>query len=1098
MLSILDIFSNKIYDVKNIHLLTLLLILPGFCLAQTNAKLIQYPDVSDKHICFTFGNDLWLVTKEGGTASRLSSPEGRETNPKFSPDGKTIAFEANYDGNSDIYTMPVLGGVPNRITGHGMYEQIMDWAPDGNTILFASSSESGKQRWSQFYMVDKEGGLPDKLPVELGAYASLSEDGKLLAFTDKSRSTRTWKRYRGGTAPDIFVMNLSTLESENITNNSANDEIPMWHGDKIYYLSDNGPALRNNIWVYDTNTREHTQLSFFKDFDVHYPSKGPGDIVFEAGGKIHLLKLSDNSITEVEINAIGDFSSLKPSLKTVSNVANFQISPDGNRAVVEARGDIFTLPKKEGVVRNITQSSGFAERYPAWSPDGASIAYFSDETGEYELHIRDVETGKSRKVSNLGKGYRYNIFWSPDSKKLVFIDQTMTFFELEVESGTASKIDQDSRLFEGGLRNFSVSYSPDSRWIAYTKTQANMHNAIYIYDSESKSSSQVTSGFYSDNMASFEPEGKYLYVSTNRGISPVYSDFDNTWIYPNATQLAIIPLRKDLASPMASKNDTVEIKKEEESDIEDEKENAEEEAADDAEEEDDSITIDFENFERRLEVLPVSVGNMNSIRGAEGKVIYLKAPNSGSENNETELKYFDLKNKEEKTILKGVYAFELSADGKHLIVSTRSGLAIIEAKPDQKVKDYLASSDMKSMINPREEWRQIFNDVWRFERDFFYDENMHGVDWDALGKRYGALIDQAMSRYDVNYIIGELIGELNASHTYRGGGDSERSSFTRTGYLGVDWAKENGEFKIKKIIQGAAWDNEVRSPLDMPGVNINEGDYILEVNGVRLNNYSDPWQAFAGLANETVELTVNSEASLEGSHKELVKTLNSETRLRNLNWIESNRKMVDEISDGKIGYIYVPSTGIDGQNELIRMFYGQMDKDALIVDERFNNGGQIPDRFVELLNRKPLAYFDVRDGKNWQWPPVAHFGPKAMLINGWSGSGGDAFPDYFRKLGLGPLIGSRTWGGLIGISGAPALIDGGSVTVPTFRMYDPDGNWFKEGHGVEPDIEVMEDPTALAKGQDPQIERAVKYLLEELDKIGTIHPKTPAPEDRSK
>lgn len=1078
------------------HLLSLSLI-PLCFFGQTDARLIQNPDVSATHICFTFGNDLWIVDKSGGNASKLSSPPGRETNPRFSPDGQTIAFEANYDGNTDIYTLPVLGGVPVRVTGHGMYENIMDWTPDGRSILYSSSAESGKQRWVQFYTIPKAGGLPQKLPVELGAMASMSDDGQYLAFTDKSRTARTWKRYRGGTAPDIFLMNLATLETENITQNKANDEVPMWHGDKLYYMSDKGAALRNNIWVYDTGSKTHTQLTFFKDFDIHYPSIGPNDLVFEAGGKIYILQLSDHSYKEVKIHAIGDFSGLKPVMKTADNISSFQLAPDGNRALVEARGDIYTLPKKDGVVRNITQSSGVGERYPAWSPDGKSIAYFSDASGEYELTLFDIKSGKSKQVSKLGPGFRYNIFWAPNSKKLAFIDQTMTIYELNVESGETRKIDQETRLFEGGLRNFTVSYSSDSRWIAYTKSQENGHNAVYVYDSESGKSHKLTSGFYSDNQVSFDPEAKYLYLSTNREVSPVYSDFDNTWIYPNATQLALIPLRKDIDSPFAPKNDTVKTADDEEDD--EEKEDTEK--ASDAENTEDDVSevgIDLDGFERRLQLIPVTPGNMTAVRGAKGKVLYLKIPNSGSEGGEPELRYYDIEEQEEKTILSGVRSYELAHDGKHLVVQTSKGIAIIEAKADQKVEDYLPTSDMKSLVNPREEWKQIFNDVWRLERDFFYDANMHGVDWEALRIRYGALIEQAMSRYDVNYIIGELIGELNASHTYRGGGDNERADRTNVGYLGVDWSKENGEFRIKHIVQGAPWDNEVRSPLDRPGVDITVGDYILEVNGVRLNNYTDPWQAFAGLADATVELTVSSTASLKDSRQILVKTISDETRLRNLAWIESNRKMVEELSGGRIGYIYVPSTGIDGQNELARMFYGQWNKDALIVDERFNNGGQIPDRFVELLNRKPLAYFDVRDGANWQWPPVAHFGPKAMLINGWSGSGGDAFPDYFRKSGLGPLIGSRTWGGLIGISGAPSLIDGGVVTVPTFRMYDPDGTWFKEGHGVDPDIEVLEDHTALAKGKDPQIERAVNYLLKELDKRKAIHPNAPKPEDRSK
>lgn len=1073
--------------------------------SQIAAKLIQYPDVSETHICFTFGNDLWLVEKDGGKAIKLSSPDGRETNPKFSPDGNTIAYEANYDGNFDIYTIPVEGGVPQRVTGHGMTELIMDWSGDGNDILYTSSMESGKQRWSQFYLIDKDGGLPDKLPVELAARGHLSADGTKLAFTDKSRAFRTWKRYRGGTAPDIFIMDLNTLETRNITNNDANDESPMWHGNKIYYMSDKGDALRNNIWVFDTETDEDKQLTFFKDFDIHYPSIGPSDLVFEAGGQIYLMDLTTHNYEPVQINAVGDFTGIKPVTKKVSgNIMNYDISPDGNRALIEARGDVFTLPKKEGFVRNVTQTSGIAERFPAWSPDGKSLAYFSDKSGEYELYIKDLKSGTARKMSNLGPGFRYRIFWSPNSEMVAFIDQTMTFYTINVTSGEVNRIDQGSTLFEGGLRNFSLSWSPDSRWIAYTKAESNAYRAIYIYDTEEKKSHQVTSGFYSDNQAVFGAEGKYLFFSTNRRLSPIYSDFDNTWVYPNATQLALITLRKDVVSPLLPKNDTVAVeepKKEEDVKDEDDKKknkNSDDDEAEEDKEKDDKVAIDFDGISRRIEILPVSVGNMFNISAAKGKVIYMKVPNSGSESNDNTLKYFDLENQEEKSIISGINNYRMASKGSHVLVRKGNDYSIIEVGENKEMENMLAIGEMESTINPREEWKQIFNDVWRLERDFFYDENMHGVDWDKYKVQYGALIEQAMTRYDVNFIIGELIGELNASHTYRGGGDNESVEVKNVGYLGVDWGKTNDHFWIKKIIRGAEWDTEVRSPLDQPGIDVNPGDYVLSVNGRPLNNFNDPWIAFTGLAGKTVELVVNSKPSFVGSRSVLVTPLGDETRLRNLEWIESNRKTVDKASDGKIGYIYVPSTGIDGQNELIRMFYGQWHKDGLIIDERFNNGGQIPDRFVELLNRKPLAYFDVRDGRNWQWPPVAHFGPKAMLINGWSGSGGDAFPDYFRKSGLGPLIGSRTWGGLIGISGAPGLIDGGGVTVPTFRMYNPDGTWFREGYGVDPDMEVREDHEALAKGKDPQIMKAVEYILEELEKIGDIHPPTPEAEDRSK
>ncbi len=1065
---------------------------------QISARLFQHPDVSDDLITFVYGGDIWIAPKEGGTAIKLSSPDGNESFPRFSPDGSQIAFSGNYDGNTDIYVIPVGGGIPTRVTHHGMSDRLLDWYPDGNHLLYASSMESGKQRFNQFYKISTEGGLPEKLPIALGEFGSLSPDGTQLVFTDRSRMFRTWKRYEGGSAADIWTFNLNTLESKNITANTANDELPMWTGDKIYYLSDQGPNQRFNLWVYEMNSGQSRQVTEFKDVDVHFPAHGQQEIVFEAGGDIHLLDLSTEQIRKVDIQVVSDFTALRPKkVKTEDYIQNMTLSPDGKRVIVEARGELFSLPAEKGFVQNLTQTSGIAERYPAWSPDGKKIACWSDRSGEYELTLFDVETGEETKVSDLGPGFRYQLFWSPDSKKVAFVDQTMTFYVHHLETGVTDKVDQDINLFEGGLRGWSPSWSPDSRWMAYNRTLENGHSAVFMYHTENKEVTQATTGFYSDGQPVFGPDGDYLFLTTDREFKPVYSDFDNSWSYPNATQFAFITLRKDVPSLLTPENDEVEIEEEEEEEEEEQVE-AEEGGEAEADEEEDKIEIEFEGFERRLVVLPPHAGNTGGIAAVKGKMIFLRYPNSGSTGEKPSLRYFDFEEREEKTIMNNVNGFVVSADGKKILVRQGRQMGVISIGADKKMDKSLALSNMEMMLNPKEEWKQIFNDSWRFQRDFFYDTNMHGVDWDAIRVQYGALVKDATSRNDLNFILGEMIGELNASHTYRGGGDQETPKNKAVGYLGVDWAKEGGQFKIKSIIRGAPWDNEARSPLDEPGVAIAEGDFVLAVNGMKLADFSDPWAAFEGLAGKTVELTVNDKPSMDGATKTVVKTLRSETRLRNLAWINANRKRVEEASNGKIGYIYVPSTGIDGQNELVRQFYGQWNKEGLIIDERFNNGGQIPDRFIELLNRKPLAYWSVRDGENWQWPPVAHFGSMAMLINGWAGSGGDAFPDYFRKAELGPLIGARTWGGLIGISGAPSLIDGGVVTVPTFRMYNPDGTWFKEGHGVDPDIEVPEDPTQLAKGVDTQLEKAIEDVLRRIKENGPLHPEEPSKEDRSR
>ncbi|MEM9887778.1 MAG: peptidase S41, partial [Bacteroidota bacterium] len=590
-------------------ILALLVVLMSFSLsnAQINARLFQQPDVSDTHIAFSYGGDIWIVDKAGGLASKLSSAKGNETFPRFSPDGSQLAFSGNYDGNTDIYVIPTLGGVPMRVTHHGMSDRIMDWYPDGKHLLYTSSMESGKQRFSQFYKIPSTGGLPEKLPMAYGEFASLSPDGQKVAYTDRSRIFRTWKRYRGGTAADVWLFDLNTLASENITDNAANDELPMWVGDKVYYLSDNGPAQRFNIWHYDLSSKTRKQITNFTEVDVHFPAAGSSEIVFEANGKLHLLDLKTEAVKTLEVQVVTDLVSVKSRKEKVEDyMQSAAIAPNGKRVVVEARGEIFSLPSEKGITKNLTQSSGVAERSPAWSPDGKYVAYWSDKSGEYELTVRDMSAGgKEEKWTNLGAGFRYNLYWSPDSKKLAYVDQTMTIQIFDKNDKSVKKVEQDLSLFEGALRNWQCSWSPDSRWMAYTKSMNNGNNAVMIYDTKEQKRHQATKGFYSDSQPTFDPTGKYLYLTTNRAFRPIYSDFDNSWTYPNATQLAVIPLRKEVASPIALKNDSVEIEEETEDEEEKEEEQDEEEQE---EENDEAVAIDWEGFERRLVVLPPDAG----------------------------------------------------------------------------------------------------------------------------------------------------------------------------------------------------------------------------------------------------------------------------------------------------------------------------------------------------------------------------------------------------------------------------------------------------------------------------------------------------------
>ena len=1067
--------------------------------AQINAALFRYPAVSSTQIVFTYANDLWVVPKEGGKALHLSSPAGVEVFPKFSPDGSTIAYTADYDGNNSIYTIPVTGGIPSRLTWHGSGERVVDWYPDGKHILFASGRQSGRERFNRFFSISATGGAPEALPLPYAEYGTLSPDGTQLAFTYTSQLGRNWKRYRGGWAGKIHLFHLTGYADENISaGTDADDELPMWHGNSIFFLSDRGEEKRMNLWEYDLTSKKFTQLTRFTDYDVHFPSLGPDDIVFEQAGALFLYKIAAHQYKQVPVQVVTDENALRPTLQPAEKMlANSFISADGKRVLFEARGDIYTVPAENGPVIDLTRTSGIAERFPAWSPDGKYIAYWSDRSGEYELTL--LEAGKNtpeKKLTSYGPGFRYNLFWSPDSKKIAFIDKAMKIFIYDRNTDQTTLVDKAQQYSDGNLQNFTPNWSPDSRFLTFDRDLDNGHHAVYIYDYTAKQLHQVTSPFYSSSSPVFDPSGKYLFITTNQSFNPLYSDLDNTFIYPNSTKLAAIVLQKSTPSPLYPKNDTTAIKEE----------GAPTAAASDKKAKPPVVpppskpsipatTIDFEGLEARLILLPADAGNYNNLQAIDGKLIFLQPSNTGSESKSQALRFFDLDKRTTKTILADVSGYQLSADGKHLLVTKDGAWFIVGADEGQKMEKKLRTAEMQQWVNPREEWRQIFVDAWRIERDYFYDAAMHGVDWNKVRTQYGKLIEEASTREEVDFIIGEMIGELSASHTYHGGGALEDTKRASVGYLGIDWTVDGDYYKIKKIIRGAAWDAEVRSPLDQPGVSVKEGDFILAVNGVPLTTKTDPYAVFGNLAGKPVELTYSNNASFSGAHTVIVQTLAAENRLRNLAWIEEKRRRVEEATNGQVGYVYVRSTGVDGQNELIRQFTGQLDKKALIIDERFNDGGQIPDRFIEMLNRKPLAWWATRDGIAWKWPPAGNFGPKVMLINGWSGSGGDAFPDYFRKTGLGPLIGTRTWGGLIGISGAPGLIDGGAITVPTFRMYNPDGTWFKEGHGVDPDILLPEDLTQGAQGKDNQLERAITEITEALKKA-IPPPNRPAPESR--
>lgn len=1072
-----------------------------------DALMLRFPDVSADKIVFVYAGDLWIVPKEGGLARRLSSPQGQEIFPKFSPDGQMIAFSGNYDGNTDVYAMPAVGGSPTRLTHHPGSDLVVEWYPDGKNILYRSLMKSPSRRFNRFFKQPVEGGMPETLPLPYGELASFSPDGNRMALQYISREFRTWKRYRGGLASDLWLYDLVKNTSEKITIFEGTDALPMWHNNTIYFLSDRDKLKKLNIWAYDLGTKKTRQVTKFTEYDVKWPSIGPGSIIFENGGKLYLLDLKSETSRALSIKVPADLPKIRAQHKDCSkNVESWAISPSGKRALFGARGEIFTVPAKHGSVRNLTNTSGVAERYPAWSPDKKHVAYFSDRSGEYELYLRRADgKGKQRQITKEGNVYRFGPVWSPDSKKIAFLDKTSSIFVLSVAEGKPKFVDKDEVTYIS-----DYTWSPDSRWLAYSKKMENGQGALMVYDAVNHKIHKMTSGYYADFQPVFDPESKYLFFYSNRTFRPVYGDMDDTWVYPNATDIFVLTLGKDVESPLAPRSDEEEVKeekKEEKGDKEEskKKEKPAKKPEKEADEKDEPkpVKIDFDGIEQRVVKLPVRLGNVGPLHAIKGKLVYARYPATGSAKSGVPsgtLLYYDLEEREEKAVISGIDSYDLSADGKKVLYKSRTTWGIIDLAPGKKVGDgKIAADKMKAWISPREEWEQMFNEAWRIERDFFYAPNMHGLDWKAIKKRYQAMLPYVVDRADLNYVIGEMIAELNVSHSYIGGGDIEQPKRISVGLLGCDFEldKKQNAFRIKKIYEGALWDAEVRSPLSQPGLKVNEGEYLFAVNGEPLDTSKDIWASFQGLAGEVVTLSINSKASMAGARDVIVKPLSSEFRLRNLAWIESNRKKVEKATKGKVGYIYVPDTSVNGQNELLRQFIPQHRLDGLIIDERFNSGGQFSDRFIEMMNRPLYAYAARREHRDLTIPFLTHIGPKAMVINEWAGSGGDAFPYCFRKAGLGPIIGKRTWGGLVGVSGNPMLIDGGFITAPNLAIWHPDGYWDVEGYGVDPDYEVENAPHEMAAGKDPQLEKAIAVVLDLLKKKPPKKPKRPAYPDRS-
>lgn len=1072
--------------------------------------MLMYPAISADHVAFVYAGDLWMVGREGGVATPLVSPAGVEERPRFSPDGQRIAFTGNYDGGRDLYVASIEGGTVTRVTHHPAAEYLQEWTPDGQLMYFASTGAPRGN--SQLWTVSPEGGLPVRMAPLYGAMASLNEDGQRLAFTPHTRDHRTWKRYRGGMATDIWIYDLRADTAVRITDWEGTDTDPMWVGKTLYYVSDQGGEHRWNIWSWDPASGTHTQITKFRDFDVKNPSQGAGSIVFQLASGIHVLDVKSGDVRKLEVRIPGDRPKLRRQIVDVSDqIMGWNVSNTGKRMLVEMRGDIWSIPATEGVSVNLTRSDDVMDRFASWSPDGHWIAWVNDSSGEYEIYLRQSDgEGEARQLGKSGGPFKVDLGWSPDSKTLACEDDTGRLYLVDVESG------QRKLAFEDPNGDtVDVNWSADSGWITFSGSAPGLAgefmNVIYLYEVATGSLHQVTAGMFDDSSPVFDRAGDWLYYTSSRDFTdPTYEDVGSTFVYDDTGVVLMVPLRKDVELPSVPKNDMEEwgdAKKDDKKDdkkadkkadkIDDKKADKIDDKDDDEADEDkkvEPVIIDLDGFEARA--IPVGLesgfyGNLAvTSSGAlifsrlEGVTMY--DPHA----DEPELE----------VVLKGEAAFELSANGEKVMSRKGKSFVVVDAAKDQSFDDAVSVDGFEATVDPRHEWENIFNDAWRMMRDGFYDPNMHGVDWDAVRKQYAAMLKDAGTREDVSFVIKEMISELNVGHAYHGGGDFEEQPSRDVGELGVDFAVENKAVRITKIYRAAPWDTDVRSPLPMASGAVNEGDYLLAVNGIDVDSAVDPWSYFVSTAGKVTSLTVSTKPKRDDDARQvLVEPVSSTSQLRYRDWIETNRQYVAEQTDGKVGYIYVPDTGVNGQNNLFRQFYGQRDREALIIDERWNGGGQIPTRFIELLNRPITNYWAVRNGetRRFPWPYDGNPGPKCMLINGLAGSGGDAFPAYFRKAGLGKLIGERTWGGLIGIGGGPRLMDGAYVRVPSFAYYDVDGNWAIEGHGVDPDIEVIPNPATLAKGVDEQLDRGIAEMLEAIRTHPWVAPEVPAYPDRS-
>ena len=1072
----------------------------GVGVAKTQeGRLLRFPDIYKNKVVFVYAGNLWEVNASGGTARKLTSHPGLELFPKFSPDGKWLAFTGQYDGNMNVYVMPAEGGVPRQLTftadvthmplRMGPNNQVIDWYPDGKHILFLSRQNTYNDWFGQLYKISVNGGLQEKLILPKGGLTAFSPDGNQIAYNRIFRNFRTWKRYKGGMAQDIWLYDFKANTIRQLTKYKGTDTYPMWYGDKIYFGSDRGPAQRMNLYSYDLKTNKITQLTHFKEYDVNWPSIGGDKIVFENGGYLYVLDLTTNKLQKLTIFVNDDEVAKRPRWENVKKfVHSYSLSPKGKRALFEARGDIFTVPAKKGNTRNLTETSGVHEKFPAWSPDGKWIAYVSDKTGEDEIYLRAQDgTGKEIRVTHDGCCFRFAPVWSPDSKKLAYADKNHRLFYVDIQKKKPVLIDH---AIEWEIRQYE--WSPDSKWLVYAKPEKNHFYSIFLYSLESKKITPVTTDFTFDTSPVFDPDGKYLYFVSNRNYNAYLGNFDGNYAYLKTAGIYLVTLQADSLSPFAPKSDEAAVQK-----AKQEKKKKSKKKEKKAEKK--PLRIDLTGIQNRVVNVPIPPGNIGGLRAVKGAIFYMTFPVSGLSGRmpgeKPALHRYDLKKQKDTVLLSPLGGYDISFDGSKLIVRTKGGYSIVSAKGSkiQPGKGRLDLSKMRMKIDYAKEWKQMFNEAWRLERDYFYNPKMNGVNWKKVHDQYAVLLPYVANRFDLNYIIGEMIGELGNSHTYVGGGEMPKIDHVSVGMLGADFQVDpkTGLYRIQKIYHGENWKKTVRSPLTEPGVNVKEGYYILKVNDKPLRGSDNIYEFLANTTDQFVTLEVNSKPSETGAWKVTVKPIASEYELHQNDWVERNREKVAKASGGKIGYIYLTDMSAPGLNQFVKEFYPQLRKQGLIIDVRYNGGGFVDEMILERLRRVLVGMTMSRNADNGTIPEHVFHGYLACITNAYSASDGDIFPYFFKKYKLGPVIGERTWGGVRGIRGYTPLLDGGYVTIPEFSIYGLDSHWIIENHGVEPDIVVDNRPDLVVKGKDPQLEAAIDYLMKKIKEKPPVLPKRP-------